>query len=336
MLAGMELRQLRYFVAVAEAGNISRAAKKVFLTQPALSRQIKALEDEIGQCLLERQAHSIRLTPVGEALVREARELLQHADQALERVRAAGRGLRLRVGYAPSLAAGILSAAVESFTQAHPNAKVELFDLSTAEMLAGLEGGRLDVALTVGQGRDAHGLRWTPLVRAPFQLAINQNHALVRRQRVTPAEVAREPLLVFCERDYPEYRDMLTVWLREQGQRPRITGEYDGVDSLMAAVESGLGVAVVATRKGRLVPERVQLKALSPAPPPLCIAAGYRAERADAKPLAVFIEETAPCRSGFRVKPGDLPDHARVVLDGRLSFSPEMAAGFGVAHTRRT
>ena len=92
MLPGMELRQLRYFVAVAEEGNISRAAKRIFLTQPALSRQIKALEDEIGQCLLERQAHSIRLTPVGEALLREARELLQHAEQVLERVRAAGRG----------------------------------------------------------------------------------------------------------------------------------------------------------------------------------------------------------------------------------------------------
>src|SRR5512139_1166860 len=110
MLPGMELRQLRYFVAVAETGNISRAAKRIFLTQPALSRQIKALEGEIGQCLLERQAHSIRLTPVGEALLHEARELLQRAEQALERVRNAGRGVRLRVGYAPSLAAGFLSA----------------------------------------------------------------------------------------------------------------------------------------------------------------------------------------------------------------------------------
>ena len=232
MLPTMELRQLRYFIAAAEEGNISRAAKKIFLTQPALSRQIKALEEEIGQCLLERQAHSIRLTPAGEALLREARDLLQHADQVLERVRAAGRGLRLRVGYAPSLAAGLLSAAVESFTQAHPNTSVELFDLSTGEMLAGLESGKLDVVLTVGQERAGHGLKWTPLVRAPFRLAVSQNHPFARRQRVTPAEVAREPLLVFCPRDYPEYRDMLTGWLREHRQRPRITGEYDGVDSL--------------------------------------------------------------------------------------------------------
>jgi LysR family transcriptional regulator, benzoate and cis,cis-muconate-responsive activator of ben and cat genes len=111
MLPVMELRQLRYFVAVAEEGNISRAAKRISLTQPALSRQIKALEEDIGQCLLARQAHSIRLTPAGDALLREARELLQHAEQVLEQVRNSGRGLRLRVGYAPSLAVGMLSVA---------------------------------------------------------------------------------------------------------------------------------------------------------------------------------------------------------------------------------
>ena len=103
--------------------------KSVIRLQPA----------EIGQCLLERRAHSVHLTPVGEGFLREARELLQHADQVLERVRTAGRGVRLRVGYAPALASGILSAAVGNFTQAHPDAKVALFDLSTGEMLAELE-----------------------------------------------------------------------------------------------------------------------------------------------------------------------------------------------------
>ena len=287
----MELRQLRYFVAIADEGNISRAAKKIFLTQPALSRQIKALEDEIGHCLLERQAHSIRLTPVGELLVREARELLQHADQVLDRVRAAGHGVRLRVGYAPSLAAGMLSATVENFVQAHPNARVELFDLSTAEMLAGLEGDKLDVAVTVSQQRETRGLKWTPLLRATWELAVNRNHPLALRPRVTPAEVAGEPLLVFCKRDYPEYWDIITGWLRDHGKRPRIAGEYDGVDSLMAAVESGLGVAVITIRTVPRVPERVRLKKLSAAPEPLCVAAAQRADKVGFKPLAVFIEE---------------------------------------------
>jgi DNA-binding transcriptional LysR family regulator len=287
----VELRQLRYFVAVAEAGNISQAAKSIFLTQPALSRQIKALEEEIGQCLLERQAHSIRLTPVGEALLLEARELLRHADQVLERVRVAGRGTRLRVGYAPSLAAGVLSVAVASFTQAHPNARVELFDLSTEEMLAGLESDKLDVALSVGQQHPRRGLKWTPLLRAPWQLLVNRTHPLARQSEVTPAEVAREPLLVFCQRDYPEYWDLIMGWLRGHKQRPQIAGEYDGLESLVAAVEAGLGVALITSRTAYRLPKQVQLKQLSAPPAPVTFAVGRRDDRADDKPLAVFVEE---------------------------------------------
>lgn len=287
----MELRQLRYFVAVAETGNISRAAQQIFLTQPALSRQIKALEEEIGQCLLERQAHSIKLTPAGETLLREARDLLLHADQALERVRASGRGVRLRVGYAPSLASGLLSAAVENFAQKHSNARVELLDLSTQEMLSGLEAGTLDVALTVEPGHDTRGLRWTPLVQTAWQLAVNHHHPLAQLPQVTPAQAAREALLVFSRRDYPEYWEIVTGWLRGHQQRPAIAAEYDGVNSLLAAVESGLGVALVTTSSARLLPDRVRLKPLSAAPQPLNIAAGHRADRVVDKPFAVFIEE---------------------------------------------
>ena len=299
MLAGMELRQLRYFVAVAETGNISRAAQKIFLTQPALSRQVKALEDEIGLCLLERQAHSIRLTPAGEALLREARDLLQRADALPERVRAAERSVRLRVGYAPSLSSGLLSGAVASFSQKHPNARVELFDLSTKEMLAGLENDTLDVALTVGQKQNGNGLKWTPLAQVSWKLAVNRQHPLARRKQVTAAEVAREPLLVFCQRDYPEYWQIITGWLREQQQRPVIAGEYDGVNSLLAAVESGLGIAIVTTRTARLAPKHVRLTTLANSPAPLCIAAGHRKNRPAEKPLAVFIEELRHAAQAF-------------------------------------
>jgi DNA-binding transcriptional LysR family regulator len=299
MVPGMELRQLRYFVAVAEQGNISRAAKSIFLTQPALSRQIKALEEEVGQCLLERQAHSIRLTPAGETLLREARELLQHAEQVLERVRSAGRGPRLRIGYAPSLAAGLLSPAVETFTQAHPNARVELLDLSTNEMLSGLESGELDVALSVGEQRATRGLTWELLFRAPWRLAVRRNHPLAQRSQVTPAEVVREPLLGFCQRDYPEYWRFITDWLRHHKQRHTIAGEYSGTENLMAAVEAGLGVAFVTTQVGRLFPKRVRLITLSSAPEPVRISVGHRANRADDKPLAVFVEELRKAALAF-------------------------------------
>jgi DNA-binding transcriptional LysR family regulator len=136
-------------------------------------------------------------------------------------------------------------------------------------------------------------------VRARWQLAVNREHPLAHQTRVTPAEVAREPLLIFSRKEYPEYWEIVTRWLRGHGHRPEIRGEHDGVDSLMAAVESGLGVAMVATRSVRLVPERVRLRTLSAAPEPLCIAVGYRADRADDGPLAVFVEELRKTASGI-------------------------------------
>jgi DNA-binding transcriptional LysR family regulator len=209
----------------------------------------------------------------------------------LEQVRAAATSVRLRIGYAPSLTAGILSAAVEHLTQRHPDAQVELLDHSTAEMLAGLESGQLDIAVSVGEQRPTSGLKWTTLVEAHWRLAVNQRHRLARRSNLTPLEIAGEPLLGFCQRDYPEYWDFINPWLRQQPQRPRITGEYETCESLIAAVESGLGVALVSTQIGRLFPRRVKLVTLRSPPGPVPVAVGRRADRADDKPLAAFVEE---------------------------------------------
>jgi len=216
---------------------------------------------------------------------------LQHAEQVLQRARAAAPGGRLRVGYAPSVGSGLLAAAVACFTQTHPGVRVDLFDLSTTEMRAGLESDKLDVVLSVGPAGEAQGLQWVALVGASWMVAVSRHHALARRQRVSPADVARGPLLVFSQREYPEYWDILSAWLREHGQRPTIGGEFDGVESLMAAVEAGLGVAVVTSGTNHLFPKRAHFKILTAPPQPLCIVAGYRLTRADDKPLAVFVAE---------------------------------------------
>jgi integrase len=145
----------------------------------------------------------------------------------------------------------------------------------------------LDVALTVGQERARSGLKWTQLVEVSWQLAVHRRHRLARLARISSANVAHEPLLVFCQRDYPEYWNIVTDWLREQRQRPAIAGEYDGVNSLLAAVESGLGVALVTTSTSRLIPKNVRLSTLSSPPKRLCIAAGY-ALRAEGELLGLL------------------------------------------------
>lgn len=295
----MELRQLRYFVAVAEEGNISRAGQKLFLTQPALSRQIQALEQEVGYPLLERKAHSIQLTRAGETLLKEAREVLLRAELALERTRSASSETRLRVGYAPSLAAGILSTAISNFTQVHPHARVELFDLSTVETLQALREDRIDVALAIARLQDKADFTWTTLLREPWRVALPHGHALAKKRKVAPEDLKSACLVVFCKRGYPEYWEHLSPWLREQGWRPKVAGEYDGAESLMAAVESGLGLALVGARMARLFPSRVLFRELTKPPETLCIAAARQIAKGDDKVLEVFVRELISAAQGL-------------------------------------
>ena len=286
----MELRHLRAFVAAAEERNISRAAQRVHLTQPALSRQIKGLEDELGVTLLQRGANSIALTAAGEIMLTEAREVLARARLARERVLGVSGVPQLRIGYAPSLAAGLLPIALEAFTQKHPRVRVELLDLSTLDMLEGLAQGELDLALTIPPP-ETRGVTWTKLLAEPWCLAMQKAHPLARREFIDPPALARERLVMFCRKDYPDYWHNLETWFRQHGLKPVIAGEYDGISSLMAAVEAGLGLALLGGRSARTAPAGVVVRPLRDGPEPGCVAAGTPAARTNDPVRRVFIAE---------------------------------------------
>jgi DNA-binding transcriptional LysR family regulator len=285
----MELRHLRYFVAVAEEGNISRAAQRLHLTQPALSRQIKALEDEIGLCLLERKANSVQLTEPGQTLLREGREVLARADLALERVQASAAPTHLRVGYAPSLTFGLLPVAIERFTQIHPRVRVELWDLSSTQLLEGLAKGTLDLIVTAIPD-NAKGVTWTQLQQHQIRLAVNKNHPLAKEKVITPAQLHNQRLLLFCQNEYPEYWQRTHQWFRSEGIDAKVAGQYDGITSLIAAVEAGLGAALVSERT-RVFEGDVLLKPIKPAPQPICIGVGVPAGKESDAVAAVFVGE---------------------------------------------
>ena len=287
----MELRQLRSFIAAAEAGNISRAAQALRLSQPALSRQIKALEDDVGVSLLDRGAHSFKLTSEGQLLLREAKAVIARADQALAKVRAAGGAITLTVGYAPSLTAGMLPLAIECFTQKHPRVRVELRDLSSTEMLEGLQSGELDVAVRVAPAKESPDFDWTVVKQQGWRLAMNRNHPLAAKKTVKAADLHDQKMVLFCKEHYPEYWTGVTSWFRDQGINARVAGEYDGVTSLVSAVEAGLGAALVTEGLGHLFPDRLLLKPIEPEPTPVCIAAGRSKDRLEEPILAVFVEE---------------------------------------------
>jgi DNA-binding transcriptional LysR family regulator len=275
----MELRHLRYFVAVGETENVTRAAARLHVSQPALSRQIRDLEEEIGFLLLQRSAKSVRLTEAGRVFLTEARAVLQRAAAGVQAARAVAGGQRgeIQVGYAPSLTVQILPQALRSFQNEFPGVRVALHDLSTGEMLSQLRAGKLDAALLVRPPeKNLRGLRWEVLARYPLCVAVAPKHALARLKAVPLGAAAREPLIVYDRAEYPEYHRQIEELFASIGGKPRIAEEHEGVTSLIAAVEAGRGIALVPGCLACMVGPRLKIIPLEPSPEPLIVGAAYR------------------------------------------------------------
>jgi DNA-binding transcriptional LysR family regulator len=272
----MELRHLRYFVAVAEAENVSRAALKLHVSQPGISRQNRDLEDEIGFQLFERSAKSIKLTDAGKSFLTEARAVLQRADEAVKTARAIATGQQgeLHVGYAGSPTVRILPPTLRAFQMESPQVRVRLHDLSTEEMLAGVRGEKLQLALMVCPTPNLlRGLRYVELTQLDICLAVAPKHSLARSRTVSIAEVAKQPLIGFSRADYPDYHELLDNIFVPAKLKPRVAEEHDSVASLIAAVEAGAGVAVVTESLACVTGARLKFLKIDPAPKRLSLGA---------------------------------------------------------------
>jgi DNA-binding transcriptional LysR family regulator len=277
----MELRHFRYFVAVAEEENVSRAALKLHVSQPGLSRQIRDLEDEIGFQLFERSAKSLRLTEAGKIFLNEASAVLLHAEDAVKKARAVSGGTtgEINVGYAPSLTVQILPSALRKFQEQFPNLRVALHDLSTEEMLSQLGEKKLQVALTVKPpAKLLRGLNFAELAHYEMCVAVAPKHPLAKLKSISLEQIAAEPLIAYSRKDYPEYHTMLEKLFAPVRRQPRIVGEHDSVTSLIAAVESGCGFALVPSCVACMVGARLKLLPLRPALPPIPVVAIWRNE----------------------------------------------------------
>jgi DNA-binding transcriptional LysR family regulator len=274
----MELRHLRYFI-VAQAENVTRAALKLHVSQPALSRQIRDLEDDLGFPLLERTAKSVRLTEAGRVFLVEAQAVLERAREAVERARArAGRlGSKLQLGYAPSPSVEILPRVLRSFQTKFPAVRVMLHDLSAEEMLSQLHEEKLDLALTVRPfGKSSRGLKFVELARYPFCVAVPPQHPLARARVVPVNRLLAEPFLGYTRKDYPDYYKEVEALFKGSSQKPRFAEEHDGVTSLIAGVEAGHGIAILPSCVRCIAGPRLKLLPLEPAGPPLIVGVLHR------------------------------------------------------------
>jgi len=240
----MELRHLRYFLAVGEALSFTKAAAQLRVAQPALSRQVQDLEEEIGVDLFKRSSRGVTLTAEGKLFLDLARDLLQRAEASVDQVRSLARGHygELHVGYAASPTVELLPPALAAFQKAFPRVNVLLHDGSRRELIEGLQSGALQIALMPQVA--VEGIEFETLRSYPFCVAFAPRHPFGRLKSVPLEKMAAEPLLGFTRKDYPDYYSLLDSLFRPLGLKPRIAAECDGASSLITAVESGRGVAL--------------------------------------------------------------------------------------------
>lgn len=244
----MELRHLRYLIAVAEELNFSRAAERLHVSQPPLSRQIRDLEADLEVRLLDRNRQGVRLTRAGRAVLARSRKLVRDA----EALRAEAQRLdkegqeELQIGYAPSPTALILSGVLCRYYELSPGARVTLHDLTHTEMLSALRAGKLHAALTIRPpAGEMRGLKFEVIRRHPAGIICSNSSPLARQPAVRPSVVAGSGLVVYRAKEFPEYHRWVSKILRAKQGRLIIVQECADVLSVVAAVESGRGVAVV-------------------------------------------------------------------------------------------
>ena len=279
--AGMELRYLRSFVAVAEERSSASAASRLRVAQPALSRQLRALEAEIGSSLMERTSRGVVLTEAGLAFAEDAQRILAAVDAAVSAARARSRGTKgdLSIGYAPSPTAELLPPALRVLEKSAPEVNATLHDLSGDELLTGLLKGQLHCAVMVEPGELLPAnLIFCPLKEYRHCAAFAPEHPFARLRRVPLERLANEPLVVYDRRNYTEYLRTVMELLRPVTTSPRIAVECDGLTSLVAAVLAGRGVAIVPEVFSRLAGSRVRLRAIHPAGPPLVVGYAHRVD----------------------------------------------------------
>lgn len=242
----LELRLLRYAIAIAEELHFARAAERLHLSAPSLSKQIKQLEAVLGYELFERKTREVLLTPAGSAFVIEARQALVHAERAVECGEAASRGDTgvLSVGYTPWLDPSFLTAARSAFARLTSNTQMTFHSSSTIDQIDLLLKGSLQAGIVL-LPVEAEGLRVHCVWREPLSLALADDHRLVGRQVVSFQDLAEEPMIWFARTINPALHDHLLRCCRKLGFMPTVAHEITSVSESLDLVAANVGVSFV-------------------------------------------------------------------------------------------
>ncbi|HXC36663.1 MAG TPA: LysR substrate-binding domain-containing protein [Candidatus Acidoferrales bacterium] len=246
----MELRHLRYFVAVAEELNFTRAAEKLHLAQPSLTRQIHNLEEELGVRLLDRTKNQVSLTEEGRSFLLDARRLLALSLESVKAVQRFSRGesIQLNIGYLFKFNFDLLPATLETFYQTSPEIAVNLFDMSPAEQLRALETRKIDMGFVglrpPAANKNIAALNWECIARHNVVVVLPARHPLAKRSRILAKDLKPLFFVAMSEQTHPGSREWLTGLCREAGFTPRILQDVELESGIMTFVAEGLGVTL--------------------------------------------------------------------------------------------
>ncbi|MBS8227207.1 LysR substrate-binding domain-containing protein [Vannielia litorea] len=258
-----ELHQLRCFVAVAEELNFRRAAARLNMTQPPLSRQIMLLEDRIGLTLLERSNRSVRLTPAGTSFLASAIDLLQRAEYAVLSARQAARGEvgTVAMGFVPSAALEFVPRIVTALREQMPGIRFDPIEMMSYEIVEAMHSGRLDFGLTRTTGRNRE-IESIQVVREPFVLALPGGHRLHEPARVSAADLDGEAFIGFSAERGGFLRETHRALFATAGIAPRIVQEVSQTQTIVALVNAGLGVALVPRSASAMQMQNVSFRSI--------------------------------------------------------------------------
>jgi DNA-binding transcriptional LysR family regulator len=263
----MELRHLRYFVAVAEALNFTRAAAKLHLAQPSLTRQIHNLEEEIGVRLLNRSKSRVDLTEEGRSFLVDARRILALATESVLAVQRLSRGEtgQLNIAYLSNSDFELLPETLGAFRQALPHIALNLFDMVPAEQFRALEARKIDLGFVglpppATMGR----LQWESIARHRTVVVLPAKHPLTRKSQVSLRELKTMFFVGLSEKTHPGFRNWLSETCQPAGFTPRILQDAELEPALMTFVAEGLGVSLAREHLKKLPHPGVALRPLTP------------------------------------------------------------------------
>ncbi len=264
----MELRHLRYAVALADELHFARAAARLHIAQPPLSQQIKALETELGVRLFDRTSRRVGLTDAGAAFIAEARRTLASADQAIEAARRAARAEtgRLAVGYVSSASYELLPAVLRAFRRRAPDVLLVLEEMNSSEQSRGVLAGTLDLGFVRRPPPTDRRLADTVVRREPIVVAVPRDHALAAARAIRLRELAAEPFVIFPARPRPSWADVALDLCRGAGFEPRVVQEAVEMVSALSLVAAGIGIALVPGAVRAVPRPGVVFRPLTPAP----------------------------------------------------------------------